>query len=90
MLTKKHLQDVCLLNQGSAQCRYLEADPRDYTKFVCKKKTPSRNIYDELVEEHIKQCASEGVDPKQTSEAQGNNCSGYLPFKNILQGYDLD
>lgn len=90
MLSERQVEDICLAYQGARQCRYLEGDPQDYTKFHCRKKTPDRSIIDEVVDDHIKQCAKNGTDPNDDDNAIGDNCSGFLPFKDIRQGYDLE
>jgi hypothetical protein len=90
MLSQRHTEDVCLLYQGSKQCRYLESDPYDYTKFYCRKLTGDRKILDELVEEHVQKCLDQGDNPADSNMAQGDHCSGFVYFKSMVQGYDVE
>lgn len=90
MLSKRQIEDICLVYQGAHQCRYLEGDSTDYSKFYCRKRTPDRAVIDEVVDDHIKERIRLGKDPMTEDEAIGDNCSlGFLPFKDKLQGYDV-
>lgn len=79
MLSPKQLQNVCLLNQGTKQCRYLEGDYLA-NSFVCRKKTPDRVKIDLEIKEDK---------DNLMGYPTGDNCRGYLCFKHILQGYDV-
>lgn len=89
MLSLPQLNDICLLYGGSKQCRYLDGDENDYNKYYCKKQSPDAKHIDDLTEEYITEAKSEGRDPELGNVPLGDNCNGFLPFKDILQGYDV-
>lgn len=89
MLSQNQLQNVCLLGRSSNECRYLSSDPMDWTKFICKKKSPEKKVIDEEVALFLKECKDKGVKPESVGEPIGNNCDGFLPLQNLLQGYDV-
>lgn len=88
-LSQRQVEDVCLLYKGADQCRYLEEDDTNYGKYICRKMTPDRAQIDDRVDKYIEECKKDGVDPNQNYYAIGDNCTGYRPFKDILQGYDV-
>lgn len=90
MLSLPQLNDVCMLHGGSNQCRYLEMDNKAYGKWHCKKQSPDARHLDDLVDEHIRTCRIDGVDPNTTNIPIADNCNGYPFLKDILQGYDVE
>ena len=89
-LTKKQLSDVCLLNGGYKQCRYLdEVEDSGKMVYVCKKLTPDADVIDEEVEEFVIDAQKTGQDPKAQNLPLQINCSGYLCLKAKKQGYDV-
>jgi hypothetical protein len=90
MLTLKQINDVCLYGRGAAQCRYLDGDDNDHTKFYCKKKSPDARHVDDLVQEYLDECNIDGEDPLEGGVPLNDGCAGYINFKNIPQGYDVE
>lgn len=90
MLTLKQLNDVCLCHQGHKQCRYLDGDDKNHTKFYCKKQSPDKRHIDDLLQEFLDECQVNGDDPKDGEVPLGDYCPGYLNFKDIPQGYDVE
>ena len=90
MLSERQLEDVCLRYQGARQCRYLDGDPENYDRFLCKKRSTYKKVIDEMSEEYIQDCRKNGVDPMTGDQSIGDNCSGYVLFKDLLQGYDVE
>lgn len=89
MLSKKQLQDVCLLYTLNHQrCRYLAQDDIDWQKWYCLKKTSKRSDIDVETNEFIADCRKKNQDPKQAGIPLGDNCQGYPVLKFIEQGYD--
>jgi hypothetical protein len=89
-LTLKQVNDVCLIDGGHKECRYLEDDENMSGKFFCKKKSPDKKHIDDLVSEYLHECKVNGDDPIDGGVALGDNCGGYLCFKDIPQGYDVE
>lgn len=87
MLTEKQLNDVCLLDQGADECRYLDSD--DNGCFVCRKKSLERGPIDQEVTEYFDECKKDSKDPYQADHPLGDNCQGFLPLKDLPQGYDI-
>jgi hypothetical protein len=80
-LSRKHVEDICLLNQGSACCRYLASDDTVSYKFHClKHKSELKKKIDDVVNK---------VALSKDKVPVGNNCQGYPVLKNIEQGYDV-
>lgn len=89
MLSKKHLQDVCMCNQGSSACRYLSKESWD--KFVCLKLRPIEKAkIDNRTADKYFEAKKKGIDPKTQNHPLGDNCPGYPVLKTIEQGYDKD
>lgn len=89
-LTTKQLNDVCLLNCGHKQCRYLDEIESDREMvYVCKKLTSDAEIIDEEVEEFVLDSQKNGQDPKAQGLPLQINCGGYLMLKAKKQGYDV-
>ena len=92
MLSKKHLEDVCLIyNQDHRTCRYLAQDELDWSKWHCYKCVPAmKHKLDCTLAKKIAEAKKRGADPKQLGQAMGDNCSGYPIFNHLEQGYDKD
>jgi hypothetical protein len=90
MLSKKQLQDICLLHsQGT--CRYLDSDDADHTKWCClKHNSIKKKTIDAGVSAFVTECKSKGLDPVKQNNFIGDNCSGYPFLKHLEQGYDKD
>jgi hypothetical protein len=91
-LSKKQLKDVCCLGLKNLQCRYLEEDSGDSGDliYICKKKSPDKKIIDSEITDFLNMLKIRGQDPKQQTVALGDNCQGFMPFKNKTQGYDIE
>lgn len=87
MLTLRQIEDVCLYNGGSGQCRFLAED--DKNKFYCIKQTSKRTAIDDEVIEFKKKQKSQGIDPNTLGIPLGDNCKGYTFFRHKSQGYDV-
>lgn len=90
MLSEAHKEDICLVYQGARQCRYLEGDDNDFDKHYCRKISPDKKTIDDMVDEHLAECAKNGVNPLDLQDPIGDNCSGFVCFKDLLQGYDVE
>jgi ribosomal protein S10 len=89
MLSKKHLEDVCLCRSGSLTCRFLSMESWD--KFVCVKLRPiEKKKIDARVADIIQEAKKNGIDPAAANRPLGDNCQGYPLLKTIEQGYDKD
>lgn len=89
MLSKKHLQDVCLLYSGDTRrCRFLTQDESDGLKWHCLKLTARKNDIDVEVSDFIKDCRRKGQDPTKSNLPLGDNCNGYPVMRSFEQGYD--
>ena len=86
-LTLRQIEDVCLVDQDSDQCRYLGEDPTG--KFYCIKCTPARKEMDEIVREFKNKYAKKGVPAHSVGVPLGDNCKGYTFFRYKKQGYDI-
>lgn len=89
MLSLKHLKDVCLLNKGFQQCKYLAEDENDSKKFYCLKKSPKSKEVDIEVDDFLQEMKRKRKDPKKENTPIGNNCSGYPILRHKEQGYDV-
>lgn len=89
MLSLKQINNVCLVNQGSQQCRYLEHDQKDYKKCYCKKQSADKVLLDEITEEHIQECKKNKTNPTAAGDPLGDNCQGFPFLMDVLQGYDV-
>lgn len=90
-LTKKQLQDVCLIWGGASQCRYLDEDVDDDGDIVhiCKKKSPFKKVVDEELVDFLDDCKKTSQDPHKQGVPLGDNCIGYVVLKTKPQGYDV-
>lgn len=87
MLSKKQLNDVCLINGGSQHCCY-RVDSKG-VHFCVKKSPVLKKKVDERVRKYLEDCAKNGTDPYASNFQLGNNCPGYPLLRNIEQGYDI-
>lgn len=91
MLSKKHMQKYCLIDDPThKRCRYLAEDDFMLGKNQCMKKTSIKEIIDDEVESLVVICNKRNIDPKNEKIPMGDNCQGYLPLKYLEQGYDVD
>lgn len=91
MLSQKQLSDVCMLHGGAQECRYLDGEPdaNGNYQYRCKKKSSERKAVDEEVTEFLQECSAKGQNPHIMGFPLGDNCTGYLPFSSLPQGYDV-
>ena len=87
MLTKKQITEVCLAHQPPQACRYLEF-AMDGTCNCCKKVPKLKQRIDKNLFSLELDCKKKKIDIKTIGVNLGDNCTGYLYLKNILQGYD--
>jgi hypothetical protein len=90
MLSEAQLKDVCLYYGGHKQCRFLEQDDADWNKHFCKKLSPDKKDINIEVDKFIAEKKAQGLDLNRQHEPIGDNCSGFLPLTDLLQGYDVD
>ena len=91
MLSKKHMQKYCLIDDETyRRCRYLEEDDFVLGKNQCMKHTSQKDAIDDEIQSLINICIKKNIDPTQENIAMGDNCQGYLPLKHLEQGYDVD
>jgi hypothetical protein len=89
-LSKDQVSDVCLLGQGTQQCRYLAEDDVVRNMFYCLKKSKDKKEkIDVEVSSLVKDLKRKGKDIDAQNIPVGNNCSGYIILKHIEQGYDV-
>lgn len=88
-LSKKQLDNVCLLNGGSSQCRYLEIE--DYTKCNCLRQTGLKSKIDEKVQISLDKMKKNGQDPglHGVPVGTGGGCAGYPLLRTLKFGYDV-
>ncbi len=89
MLSKLQVARVCMANQGSDQCRYLDDEGG---KFFCKKLSPDAQIIEQEVQTFLKNAQANKVDPyaQNVPLGDGNGCKGYLYLgSSKLQGIDV-
>lgn len=92
MLSLKQIKHVCYgdTSKSSDQCRYLEQDDLDHTKFYCLKLIPQKkSMIDKDVEDFILKSKAKGNNPYLEGVPLGDNCSGYIKLRNVTQGYDI-
>lgn len=89
-LTEKQVKDVCFINGGSHQCRYLDEDVDDKGELVqiCKKLSPDRKVIDDEVVDFLNECVKNGQNPGAQGVPLADNCTGYIVLKTKPQGYD--
>ena len=89
-LSKGQVSDVCLLGQGTQQCRYLAEDDVDRNMFYCLKKSKDKkDKIDVEVSSLVKDLKRRGKDIDAQNIPVGNNCGGYIILKHVEQGYDV-
>lgn len=90
-LTQKQLKDVCYVNGGHLQCRYLDEEMDDQGNIihVCKKLAPDKKIIDEELVDFYNEMKKNGQDPNKQGVPLGDNCQGYIVLKTKKQGYDV-
>ena len=89
MLSKKQVDDVCLIYAGQKMCRYMIYDQQTGKHLCCKKVQELKEEIDKRVEEYVARAKKNGQDLSIMGRPVGDNCPGYLYLKNILQGYDV-
>lgn len=92
-LTKKHIQDICMVHQGYNGCRYLSYDSVTDV-FLCAKLNPRlKVIKDDAVAFNEKEARRINLPVVDYFDLHGigheNNCQGYLYMKHLPQGYDI-
>lgn len=88
-LSKKQLQDVCLLYDGTyKKCKYLAQDDSDWAKYYCLKKSSKKSEIDVETDDFIRETRKKGKDPRKENIPLGDNCEGYPIMKYINQGFD--
>jgi len=87
MLTKKQLDDVCLLGSGASECIYCTHDGNG--GHHCVKKTVLKQKIDGRVKKFKTDQAKAGNDPAKANVPLGDNCPGYPFLRHIKQGYDI-
>jgi hypothetical protein len=89
MLSKKQLDKYCLPHGGNHRCIYLAQDDQRHDKFYCLKKSPKKATVDTEHAEVLELLKKKHKDPAAQGIALGNNCSGFLLLKTVLQGFDV-
>lgn len=89
MLSKKQIENVCLIGKEAKCCRYLCEDERKNASFYCLKKSSKKAMIDAEVGEFLIFCNKKQIDPKNFYLPVADNCSGLPLLKNIKQGYDV-
>jgi hypothetical protein len=89
MLSKKQVEDMCLLYAGHKSCRYLIYDQETGKHLCCKKVQGLKNDIDNRIEMYLERVKKEGQDIAMLGRPLGDNCPGYLYLKSCLQGHDV-
>ena len=89
-LSKTHLKDICLLNKGNRQCRYLDEaeDENGNMVYVCRKLSAEGKAIDEELDDYIAEQKTKKADPGEDVPL-ADNCKGYPALPNVEQGYDV-
>jgi len=77
MLTKKQIDDVCLVGHDSKTCRYLGENNNNY---YCLKKTLKKQIIDQEVKDYFTFCEKSKIDPDKLCLPTADNCEGFHSF----------
>lgn len=95
-LTEAQVKDVCFINGGHKQCRYVDGeyveDDNGDVQFVfmCRKKSPpEKKVIDEEVADFLQKCKAKNQDPRKQGVSLSDNCIGYVALKTKAQGYDV-
>jgi hypothetical protein len=89
MLSKKHLEDRCLVWGGHKTCRYLVYDQQTGKNLCCKQVQGLKDEIDKRIEDYTTKAKKNNQDLSMLGRPVGDNCDGYLYLKNTLQGYDV-
>ena len=89
MLSKKHLEKYCMPHAGHLACHYLARDDNKPDKYFCLKKSHKKAVVDRELKDVLELLKKKGGDPTKQGIPLGNNCSGFLLLKNVLQGFDV-
>lgn len=80
MLSKKQLEDVCLVGREASCCRYLCEDEAKKDAYYCLKKSSKKAVIDLEVAEFLAFCNKKKID----------SSSFYLPIADNCDGVPLD
>ena len=92
MLSLKQIKHVCYgdFSNPSDQCRYLEQDDLDHSKYYCLKLIKQKkHMIDTDVDDFIAKSKSKGNNPYFDAVPLGDNCAVYIKLKTVLQGFDV-
>lgn len=89
MLSQNQVNNICLPYNGYKCCRYLVEDDNTGDFLCCKKIQNLKDDIDERVDKHIASAARNNYSLEVLGKPVGDNCSGYLYLKSVLQGYDI-
>jgi hypothetical protein len=91
MLSLRQINDVCLgQDETYRRCRYLAQDETDSSKYYCCKLSSKAKELDDEIDSYLKDCKKRNYDPRKDNLPLGDNCQGYVIFRELLQGYDVD
>lgn len=79
MLSKKQLEDVCLIGMEAKCCRYLCEDEIKKDTHYCLKKSSKKAVIDLEVAEFLAFCNKKKIDPSSFYLPIADNCDG-LPL----------
>ncbi len=89
MLTRKHVEDICLAYSGHKSCRYMIYDQLTGNHLCCKKVQGLKEEIDDRIEDYVDKAKENGQDLSMLGRPVGDNCPGYFYLKNTSQGYDV-
>lgn len=89
MLSKAHVENICLAYAGHKTCRYLIYDQQTGKHLCCKKVPGLAEDVDKRIEVFLDKTNKDGQDLVMLGRPVGNNCQGYLYLKNAPQGFDI-
>lgn len=91
MLTKIHLETVCLANGPVyLRCRYIGYADGDPGTALCNKISCHKKDIDREVEQELQRMKADGKSPVYEDYPIGDNCPGYPIFYDLPQGIDVD
>jgi len=79
MLSKKQLEDVCLVGREAICCRYLCKDETKKDTYYCLKKSSKKAVIDLEVAEFLAFCNKKKINSKSFYLPIADNCDG-LPL----------